>query len=338
MHSFIHPLQAAVPPCWESRSDWDIFEALARKVGELVEGPPARAGARPGGEPARARHPCRDGPARGARLGPRRVRRRSRGRPCPAWRWSARLRPPPRAVHLARPAGARSSASPPTASPGRSRTSTTSSLRDRPTVEWGGARYPSIARARDAANVILHLAPETNGEVGLARLPGGGGEGRAAARRPRRARTAACGSSFADLARQPRRLLDSPCWTGPHRRRPHLLGLLPQRGAARPLADAHRPAAPLPRPPRLPRLRRGAAHLQAEARPGAARATWPRRPGSGPVADARLPHAAREVEHPLDLRRQPADAHALARHPPALAERPRRGRDRRRATTTGSRW
>jgi nitrate reductase alpha subunit len=22
LHSFIHPLSAAVPPCWESRSDW----------------------------------------------------------------------------------------------------------------------------------------------------------------------------------------------------------------------------------------------------------------------------------------------------------------------------
>ena len=29
MHSFIHPLQAAVPPCWESKSDWQIFRDLA---------------------------------------------------------------------------------------------------------------------------------------------------------------------------------------------------------------------------------------------------------------------------------------------------------------------
>ncbi|HET8723963.1 MAG TPA: nitrate reductase subunit alpha, partial [Anaeromyxobacteraceae bacterium] len=37
MHSFIHPLQAAVPPCWESRSDWDIFKAIAAKVSELAK-------------------------------------------------------------------------------------------------------------------------------------------------------------------------------------------------------------------------------------------------------------------------------------------------------------
>ena len=36
MHSFIHPLGAAVPPCWESKSDWDIFKALAEKVSELA--------------------------------------------------------------------------------------------------------------------------------------------------------------------------------------------------------------------------------------------------------------------------------------------------------------
>ncbi|MCZ7631001.1 MAG: molybdopterin-dependent oxidoreductase [Microthrixaceae bacterium] len=35
MHSFINPMQAAVPPSWESRSDWSIFKALAKKVSEL---------------------------------------------------------------------------------------------------------------------------------------------------------------------------------------------------------------------------------------------------------------------------------------------------------------
>ncbi len=36
MHSFINPMQAAVPPAWESRSDWQIFSALAAKVSELA--------------------------------------------------------------------------------------------------------------------------------------------------------------------------------------------------------------------------------------------------------------------------------------------------------------
>ncbi len=36
MHSFIHPLSAAVPPCWESKSDWQIFRAVAQKFSELA--------------------------------------------------------------------------------------------------------------------------------------------------------------------------------------------------------------------------------------------------------------------------------------------------------------
>ncbi len=36
LHTFIHPLAAAVTPCWESRSDWEIFKALAAKFSELA--------------------------------------------------------------------------------------------------------------------------------------------------------------------------------------------------------------------------------------------------------------------------------------------------------------
>ncbi len=36
MHSFVHPLTAAVPPCWESKSDWQIFRTLASKFSELA--------------------------------------------------------------------------------------------------------------------------------------------------------------------------------------------------------------------------------------------------------------------------------------------------------------
>ncbi len=36
MHPFIHPLQAAVDPAYESRSDWEIFKAIARKFSEVA--------------------------------------------------------------------------------------------------------------------------------------------------------------------------------------------------------------------------------------------------------------------------------------------------------------
>ena len=37
MHSFIHPLSAAIAPVWESKTDWDIFKELAKATSELAE-------------------------------------------------------------------------------------------------------------------------------------------------------------------------------------------------------------------------------------------------------------------------------------------------------------
>ena len=36
MHSFLHPLAAAIPPVWEAKSDWEIFRSIAAKVSELA--------------------------------------------------------------------------------------------------------------------------------------------------------------------------------------------------------------------------------------------------------------------------------------------------------------
>ena len=37
MHSFIHPLSAAINPVWESKSDWQIFREIARVTSELAK-------------------------------------------------------------------------------------------------------------------------------------------------------------------------------------------------------------------------------------------------------------------------------------------------------------
>ena len=37
LHTFVNPMQAAVAPCWESKCDWDIYKALAKKVSELAK-------------------------------------------------------------------------------------------------------------------------------------------------------------------------------------------------------------------------------------------------------------------------------------------------------------
>ncbi|HHG89875.1 MAG TPA: nitrate reductase subunit alpha [Devosia sp.] len=36
MHPFIHPLSSAADPAWEARSDWDIFKGLAKKFSEVA--------------------------------------------------------------------------------------------------------------------------------------------------------------------------------------------------------------------------------------------------------------------------------------------------------------
>ncbi len=38
MHPFIHPLTKAVDPVWEARSDWDIFKGIAKEFSKAVEG------------------------------------------------------------------------------------------------------------------------------------------------------------------------------------------------------------------------------------------------------------------------------------------------------------
>ena len=38
MHPFIHPLSRAVDPAWESRSDWDIYKGIAEKFSALCQG------------------------------------------------------------------------------------------------------------------------------------------------------------------------------------------------------------------------------------------------------------------------------------------------------------
>lgn len=37
LHPFVHPFNAAIPPPWEAKTDWDAFNLIARKFSELAE-------------------------------------------------------------------------------------------------------------------------------------------------------------------------------------------------------------------------------------------------------------------------------------------------------------
>ena len=80
-------------------------------------------------------------------------------------------------------------------------------------VEWDGQRYPSLEDALDAANTLLYLAPESNGEVAWVAYneeqKHTGVQLTDLAEDNRGVRI-----NFGDITRQVRRNLSSPCWSG----------------------------------------------------------------------------------------------------------------------------
>ena len=191
------------------------------------------------------------------------------------------------------------------------------------------SRYPSVEDALDAANVVLQLAPETNGEVAHAAFRAEEKKTGLAltdlAEGNRNVRT-----TFGDLAAQPIRHADEPDLDGDvNDGRAYAAWVLnverlvPWRTLAgrQHLYVDH---------PLLHRLRRAVADVQAEAQPAGHRRhrQEPDRPG---LPRPQLHHPARQVAHPLHLRRHASHADALARDRAVLDQRQgcRADRDRR---------
>ena len=213
MHSFIHPLAEAVPPCWESRSDWDIFRSLAKKVSELsVKHLPA---------PVRdlvtlpLSHDTADEIAQSE------IKDWTKGE-CEAI-------PGKTMPHLALVERDyvnlynRFISLGPLAKNGMGAHGVKYAVEDfydevvnsrsHAVVEWNGQKYPSLKRAEEAADMVLLFAPETNGELAyraykhVEKSVGLPLADLAAESRDVRL-------SYKDLQSQPRRLLNSPIWSG----------------------------------------------------------------------------------------------------------------------------
>ncbi len=212
MHSFIHPLAAAVPPCWESKSDWDIFKAIAKRfssvakkhypkpVKDIITAPLAH-----------------DTPAEIAQTA---MKEWNRGE-CEAIPGKTM----PKIAVVERDYGAVYekfvSYGPLARKNGLGAHGTHYDIADvhddllksNPTRKLDGKLHLSLEKARDVANVILGLATVTNGELAyrsyqdmevkvglpLADLAAGSRNVRV---------------QFTDLQSQPRRLLNSPMWSG----------------------------------------------------------------------------------------------------------------------------
>ena len=210
LHSFIHPLSKAVPPAWESESDWDLFRALAAKTSEvamrhfpeevedIVMAPLAH------DTPAEmAQKDILDWSKGECEAIP--------GKTMPHFKVVKRDYRKIYQKFCALGEGARNLGA-------HGIQLNVSDEYDQliesgPTEQIDGKKYPSLREAEEGANVILHLAPETNGAIAykgyefLEKKTGLDLVDLAAG-----SRDAHC--SYADLQSQPRRILNSPCWSG----------------------------------------------------------------------------------------------------------------------------
>lgn len=211
MHSYIHPLTAAVPPCWESKSDWDIFGEIAKRV-ELMSKvhlpkPILDLVAVP------LQH---DTPAEIAQA---QVKNWAKGEcePIPG-----KTMPALKVVSrdFANLYNRYISFGPLPKKEGMGMHGLTwkmddlydDMLKTHPTESWGGGTYPSIKLASDGANLILNFAPETNGEVAYRAFKAE--EEKTGMPLVDLADQRGSRVSFSDLKSQPKRLLNSPCWSG----------------------------------------------------------------------------------------------------------------------------
>ncbi len=212
MHSFIHPLQAAVPPCWESKSDWNIFRDIAHKTSELalkyLPRPMRDLLATPllHDTPAEVAQPAIKDWAKGeCEAIP--------GKTMPNLTVVERDYTQVYQKFISLGANFRDK--------GLGVHGTNYSVTDlydeyvksHPIEQWNGKTYPSLREDRSVCDAILHFAAETNGECAWrayeAEAKHTGIDHTHLASDTRAVRT-----SFKDICTEPRRLLTTPYWTG----------------------------------------------------------------------------------------------------------------------------
>jgi len=213
MHPFIHPLSKAVDPVWESRSDWDIFKGIAKAFSALC---PGHLGVEDDLVTVPLQH---DTPAELAQPEVKAW-----------WRGECELIPgktAPAMVVVERDypnTYARfTSLGPLLEKLGNGGKGITWDTREEVeflgklnythTAEGANQGRPKIESAIDAAEVILSLAPETNGQVAVKAwqaLSAITGRDHSHLARPKEDEKI----RFRDLQAQPRKIISSPTWSG----------------------------------------------------------------------------------------------------------------------------
>lgn len=212
MHSFIHPMQPAVPPCWESKSDWDIFKGIAQTTAKLSE--------RYIPEPVKdvvVSPLMHDTPAEIAQAS---VLDWAKGE-CEAI--PGKTMPNMKIVVRDYPNlyNKFTSLGPAVRQNGLAVHGTHYDIADiydrymqsNPTETWGGKTYPSLREDLNACELILLLAAETNGELAYRAFEAESVK-TGIDHTHLAADTRAVRYTFDDLKAQPRRVLTTPFWTG----------------------------------------------------------------------------------------------------------------------------
>lgn len=212
LHSYIHPLQQAVPPCWESKSDWQIFRTLAAETSKLAN--------KYFPEPVKdilVFPLMHDTPAEIAQPS---IKDWAKGECEPV---PGKTMPNIKIVtrDYVNLYNRFISLGPNFRNNGLSMHGIHMEISDLydeylrryPREKWGGREYPSLKEDKYVCEAILYFAPETNGEVAYRAFEHEsiktGVNLLHLAEKSRSVRY-----SFEDIASQPRRLLTTPCWTG----------------------------------------------------------------------------------------------------------------------------
>jgi nitrate reductase alpha subunit len=214
MHPFIHPLSAAVDPAWQSRSDWEIFKGIAKRFSELSVG---QLGVERDVVLAPIAH---DSPAELAQPGDVHDWKRGQCEPVPGKTMPGVIVVERDYPHTYDKFTSLGPLMDKLGNGGKGISWDTKSevgllgqLNYRHTEDGPAKGRPRIDSAIDAAEVILSLAPETNGEVAvkawnaLSAQTGLGHAHLAEARSDEKIR-------FRDIQAQPRKIISSPTWSG----------------------------------------------------------------------------------------------------------------------------
>ncbi len=212
MHSFIHPLSAAVPPCWESKSDWQIFKAIARAFSELavkhfpepvkdlVATPLAHDSAAEIAQPTMADWRAGEvAPIPGVTMPDLKLVTRDYRN---LFNQFVSFGPLAREKGLGAHGTHYEIAD-----------EYDEALRTIPSVEWGGRRYPSLAEDEHACDVILRFATVTNGELAYRSYRNMERKvGRPLAQLAEKSRGVRI--DYKGLQARPMRFVNSPMWSG----------------------------------------------------------------------------------------------------------------------------